>query len=126
MMALAKLHARTAYRPQTPRRKSSGGSTNDTSPVTPYRKDSISSSCCLPKFIANGSNSPPSTTSLSTIKKFRDRRSSGVSSLNEYQRMNETQDQMIKGCCIKIASDKGLKLKEEALNAPAKSAVRRQ
>ena len=124
-MALAKLHARTAYRPKTPNRKGSGGSTNGASPATPYRKDSISSSCYTPTVFdrlsvsRKGSNSPPSSTSLSRSKSLRDRRNSGISSLNEYQHTNETQDTHF----IRASTGRG-SIKRGP--APTKSSVLRQ
>ena len=97
---MAKLHVRTGYRPKTPSRKGSGGSTSGASPAPPYtRKDSMSSSCYTPTVFdrlsvsRKGSTSPPSNTSLSRSKSLRgDRRSSGISSLNEYRHTNETEN----------------------------------
>lgn len=126
MMALAKLHARNSYRPRTPSRKGSGGSTSGASPAPPYRKDSMSSSCYTPSVFdrlsvsRKGSNSPPSMTSLSRSKSLRDRKSSGgISSLNEYQHTNETDNTHF----IRSATGRG-SIKRGP--APTKSSVLRQ
>ena len=126
MIALAKLHARNSYRPKTPSRKGSGGSTSGASPAPPYRKDSMSSSCYTPTVFERlsvsrkGSNSPPSRTSLSRSMSLRDRRSSGgISSLNEYQHTSETDNTHF----IRSATGRG-SIKRGP--APTKASVLRQ
>ena len=123
MIALAKLHARTAYRPKTPSRKGSGGSTNGASPAPPYRKDSMSSSCYTPNVFdrlsvsRKGSTSPPSTTSLTRTQSLR--RGSNISYLNQYQHTQETEDTHF----IRAATGRG-SIKRGP--APTKSSVLRQ
>ena len=126
MMALAKLHARNSYRPKTPSRKGSGGSTSGPSPAPQYRKDSMSSSCYTPTMFdrlsssRRGSQSPTtSTISLTRSKSLRGRRSSGLSYLNDSQHTVETENTHF----IRATTGRG-SIKRGP--APTKSSVLRQ
>ena len=126
MIALAKLQVRTSYRPKTPSRKGSGGSTSGASPAPQYRKDSMSSSCYTPTMFdrlsssRRGSSSPTtSTISLSRSKSLRGRRSSGLSYLNDSQHTVETENTHF----IRAATGRG-SIKRGP--APTKSSVLRQ
>ena len=121
MVALAKLHARTAYRPKTPNRKSSDGSGGSPSRKESLMSMSMTSPLSFRESSISRSNSrnenPAMTSSLKRTKSLG--KSSGISFLNTKNHTVETSDtQFIRATTGRGSIRKG--------PAPTKASVLRQ